>query len=63
MVNVPKNLRNSSYQQKRRDKSIQVKHDEGGVVTSVMLAKKPSAHIAKVKLLHPPSRLRGQILH
>jgi DNA-directed RNA polymerase beta subunit len=50
VVNVPSRIRSSEYQLKRRDKSIQVRDDEKGIVSSVLLAHKPQCEIAKVRV-------------
>lgn len=50
IVNVPRMLRSLEYQKKKRDKSVQVRDDEKGVVDSVLLAHKPNCTIAKVKV-------------
>lgn len=51
MVNVSHKLKHNSYQQSRRDQSLCVKHDEGGVVHDVYLAKRSDCHIAKVTVM------------
>jgi len=48
VVNVPRKLKSIEYQNRRRDKSTQVRDDEKGVISSVLLARKPDSEIAKV---------------
>jgi DNA-directed RNA polymerase beta subunit len=50
IVKVPKKIRSPDYQKKRRDKSVQVRDDEKGVVDSVCLVRKPRSEIAKVRV-------------
>ena len=50
VVNMPKSIRSTEYQQKRRDSSIQVRFDEAGTVDSTLLATTPYCEIAKVRV-------------
>ena len=47
-VHVPQHSRTSEYQKRRRDNSVQVRKDEGGVVVSTEIVKRPEGDLAKV---------------
>ena len=50
LVNAPAQLRSAEHQRKRCDRSTQVRPDEAGTVTEVILAKKENSHLAKVRV-------------
>ena len=49
-VHIPEEYKHNQYTKKKRDKSIQVRKDEEGVVSSVFLARKANMGLAKVRV-------------